>query len=188
MKYLLVLLSFLCLLSCSVKYLPVAGGGVTVQDDFGIIKTEEMIFIANHRYWNLEPKNISDYFIAFHITIQNRTAQTIEINSQELSLIDEEGNQYDALPLEYIETLLLPDELRYEYIPELTETLTQLIENWRDARQNLMRESFHFGRVLPNAKRSGFVFFNKLPSSHKRCDINFQDKTITFEKYDKKKK
>jgi hypothetical protein len=187
MKYFFVFWWLLLLISCSVTYLPVSSDGVAIQDQFGIVKNDDLIFIAQYKSWNVEPQNISDYFTSFHITIQNRTHKMIEVESDNLAMIDENGNQFDPLPIDYIEKLLLPDEMRFESFAELTEKQPQIIENWREARQNIMRDSFHFGRILPNAKRSGYVFFTKLSATNKNCKIIFQDKTIMFERTDKKK-
>jgi hypothetical protein len=188
MKFIFVSFCLLILIGCTSRYIPVEGGDVSVQDEFGIVKRDDLILIIQNKYWNIEPKKVNDFFETFHISIQNRTDEVIEVREADMFLLDEDGNQYDSIPVKNVEHLILPDELRFEHFTELNEEQPQIIEDWQEAKQNLMRNSFHFGRILPNAKRSGFVYFSKLSSANQKCKIVFQDITIPFERNDKKKK
>ena len=168
------------IISCTIKYIPVPSKMVSVTDNHAVIKMKNYIIITENKYWVKEPQNLTDYFTTFYITIINRTEDKIKIIPQDFSLLDENGNQFDIIDNEQIEKLLLPQEIKFEPIINVTDKQQQLLENWINARKNLMSESFHFGSILPKARKSGFIFFTRLPSDNKKCDLIFKDNKINF--------
>jgi hypothetical protein len=54
------------------------------------------------------------------------------------------------------------------------------LEDWREAKKNLILESYSFGVILPNAQKSGFIFFPRLQSKNNYCTIIFQDEQLQF--------
>ena len=183
------LLSLLIIIftNCSTQFLPRKSELVQVQEDFGIIKTNNQIYIAQNRFWNKSPQQVNDYFTTFFITIKNQSKETIEFTTRDVSLLDAEGNQFDAISIDYIEKLLLPDEIRFEHVMNVIDDQPNVIEDWQEAKGNLLRDSFHFGSILPNASRSGYLFFARLPNSHKKCKIIIKNKEIEFIRNEKNK-
>ncbi len=64
----------------------------------------------------------------------------------------------------------------------------QVMEQWRTAQNNLITYSFHFGKILPGAKKSGFIFFPKLESGNAECELRYNSMGIKFVRFDQKKK
>ncbi|HCX73018.1 MAG TPA: hypothetical protein DHM37_04800 [Candidatus Cloacimonas sp.] len=185
-KKLLLLVLLLFLVSCSIKYVPVKTENIKIQEDYAIWESEQLMFAAENKYWVEEPENITDYFTTFYIIVKNKTDQKIKINASDIGLLDEKGNQYDVVDTKYIEDLLLPREFEFDQITDISEDQPQLLEDWRDAKKNLILESFSFGVILPNAQKSGFIFFPKIHSKNNYCSIIFKDAVLKFIRSDVK--
>ncbi len=168
------------LTSCSVKYIPVPSKNITVSDGYGILKQEDLIFAVSNKYWIKEPQNLTDYFTTFHISVKNKTDEKIKIKAEDISLLDIEGTQFDAVGTDYVLELLVPEEIAYNSYLEIPEEHRHIWENWREAKKYLMSDTFNFGYILPGATKSGFVFFPKLKSVNKKCAIVFKGQTINF--------
>jgi len=198
-RYIFSLLLFVLLFSaCTIKYVPVQADGVTVTDDFGINRTKAYTFAAANEYWNKEPQELTNYFTTFYISIQNRKRDNLKVEMSDFGLIDQNGNQYDIVTQDYIENLLAPRQIDYLLINENKKEFIdteeffieqkQVMEEWRTAQNNLITYSFHFGNILPGAKKSGYIFFPKLESENAECELRYNDKSIKFIRLDQKKK
>jgi hypothetical protein len=185
--------------SCTIKYIPVKSENVIITDDYAVIKTKAWTFAAENKYWIKEPQNLTDYFTTFYIQVKNRQNKDMEIKSSDISLLDEEGNQFDVVSLDYIEKLLLPKQLEYLVIANIeSEKLTdtqqlfedqrRILEEWREAKKNLITYSLSFGKIISGAKKSGFIFFPKLASGNKSCQLVYRNNKIQFRRGDKKDK
>jgi hypothetical protein len=210
--------------SCTIKYIPVKSENVIITDDYAVIKTKGWTFAAENKYWIKEPQNLTDYFTTFNIQVKNRQNKDMEIKSSDISLLDEDGNQFDVVSLDYIEKLLLPKQLEYLVISnienekltdtqqlfedqrrileewreaenekltdtqQLFEDQRRILEEWREAKKNLITYSLSFGKIIPGAKKSGFIFFPKLASSNKSCQLVYRNNKIQFVRGDKKDK
>ncbi len=192
------LLLVLIFSACTIKYVPVQTEGITVTDDFGVKRTKAFTFAAANEYWNKEPQELTNYFTTFYITIQNRKREEMQAEITDFGLIDQNGNQLDAITQDYIENLLVPRQIEYLLINENEEELIdteeffneqkQVMEQWRTAQNNLITYSFHFGKILPGAKKSGFIFFPKLESQNAECELRYNNMGIKFIRLDEKKK
>jgi len=191
-------LLILILTACTIKYIPVETDGVIITDDFGVKRTKAYTFAAANEYWNKEPQELTNYFTTFYITIQNREREEMQAEITDFGLIDQNGNQFDVVTQEYIENLLVPRQIDYLLINENEEELIdteeffneqkQVMEQWRIAQNNLITYSFHFGKILPGAKKSGFIFFPKLESQNAECELRYNNMSINFIRLDEKKK
>lgn len=187
--------------SCSIKYVPVKSADIAITDDFAVLKDKDVTFAVENRYWIKDPQNLTDYFTTFYVSIKNNANHTIEIEESDIVLLDEYGNQYDVVSINYIESLLLPKQIefliidtieeddgeqmdRLEYLEQQKDTL----EKWRESKKNLITYSLHFGNLHKAAQKSGFIFFPKLPAKNNKCKILFRDKSIEFIRQDVKKK
>ena len=183
-KKILLLIMMLFLFSCSIKYVPIKTENVKIQEDYAILETNQLLFVAENRYWIHEPENITDYFTTFYITIKNKTDKKMKVKNSDIGLLDEKGNQHDVVDIRYIEDLLLPREFEFDQITDITEDQPQLLEDWREAKKNLILESYSFVFILPNAQKSGFIFFPRLESHNNYCTIIFQDEKLEFVRSD----
>ena len=187
--------------SCSIKYVPVASPEISITDDYAVVKSKEMTFAIENQYWIKEPQNLTDYFTTFYASIKNNTEHSIDLNASDIILLDENDNQFDLVELDFIEKMLLPKQIEYLIINSIEESDDLLqdsqqflqdqqdaLERWRKAKTNLITYSLSFGSIYPGAKKSGFIFFPRLPSQNNKCKIILRDKTIEFIRSDVKKK
>ena len=192
------LLLVLIFSACTIKYVPVQTDGVTITDDFGVNRTKAYTFAAANEYWNKEPQELTNYFTTFYVSIQNRKRDDLEVEMSDFGLIDQNGNQFDVVTQDYIENLLAPRQIDYLLInenekepidtEEFFNEQKQVMEDWRTAQNNLITYSFHFGKILPGAKKSGFIFFPKLESVNAKCELRYNNRIIKFIRLDEKRK
>ncbi len=194
----LLFLLVLIFISCTIKYVPVQTDGVTITDDYGVNRTKAYTFAAANEYWNKDPQEITNYFTTFYISIQNRKRDELQVEMSNFGLIDQNGNQYDIVTQDYIENLLAPRQIDYLLInenekdpidtEEFFNEQKQLMEQWRTAQNNLITYSFHFGKIMPGVKKSGFIFFPKLESVNSECELRYNEMSIKFIRLDEKNK
>jgi len=175
----LILMGVILYTGCSLKYLPEKTPGISVLESAAILENEELYFTIENKLWTKEPEDLTDYFTTFYITIRNRTPDILEINSDDIILLDDEDNQYDIVPQDYIEQLLLPHELEFSQFTD-SDNQAYLIDEWRKSKQNLITHSFHFGRILSGAMKSGYIFYPKLDLKSTKCKIIFKNNSIKF--------
>ncbi|MCF7858981.1 MAG: hypothetical protein K9N07_06605 [Candidatus Cloacimonetes bacterium] len=189
---------FLFLSACTIKYLPIASNNVSITDNYGVVRNKDYTIAAANEYWNRDPQELTNYFTTFYISIQNRGKVNMVVDKSDFGLIDENGNQYDIVTTDYIENMLAPHLIDYLMVSGTNNSIIpnesdynkqrQMIEKWRLAKNNLITYSFHFGKILPGAKKSGYLFFPKLESKNYNCTFQFDDTNIEFTRADKKKK
>lgn len=173
-------LSTAIIMSCSTLYIPIPSEDVDISEGFGIIKTNDFVLAASNKFWVKEPQELTDYFITFYISFRNISGDKITIDPAEISLLDEDGSQFDVVLPEEVINLLMPEEIMFDQFNQIEEDNEEVYEAWRDARNNLLIETFHFGNVLPNAQKTGYIFFPKLKSKNQSCKIVFKDLQIDF--------
>jgi len=180
LKVILLLILTVILAACSTLYIPVASEHITVSDNYGIIKTDEFTMVVANKFWVKTPQELTDYFMTFYITVRNKTSAKISISPEDLSLLDETGNQYDIVLTEEVMNLLMPEDILFDRYFLFGEVDDQVYENWKEAKNNLIKESFNFGTILPNAQKTGYLYFPKLKSQNKHCKLIFRDYQIDF--------
>ena len=168
------------LFSCSVRYVPLETAGVRVENGFAIVKTADYVLTLSNRYWTKEPQNLTDYYTTFYVSIRNKTGKEMTVKPSDFVLLDENGNQFDAVLPEQVLELMIPKEINFNSLIDMTPEQKQMRENWQDAKNDLMYESFHFGKIYQGARKNGFIFFPQLKSQNKKCTIIFQEKKIDF--------
>jgi len=103
MIYLLSLIMVIfSLVSCTIKYLPIPTQHIVISDDFAVVKETDFTFAVENQYWIKNPQNLTDYFTTFYISVKNRTSEKMNIELGDVVLLDENGNQYDAVTIDYI--------------------------------------------------------------------------------------
>lgn len=203
-KLLILIVVMVLTISCTVKYIPIPTNDIIITEDFGIYKTKGYSFAAENKYWVKDPQDITDYFTTFYVTLRNKTSVPMNVDKEDLVLLDELGNQYDAVSIDYLEKMLLPKQLEFLMLSNIEDSNTldntdsefsdlldnrkQILERWRRSKRNLITYSFHFGKVQPGAQKSGYVFFPKLESRNNKCQIVFRGKKIEYIRSDVKDK
>jgi len=169
---------------CAAVYLPVASEDVEVSEDFGILKTEDYILAVSHKFWVKEPQELTDYFITFYLSFRNLSAEKVSIAPEDINLLDENGSQYDIVLPEAVLELLQPEEILFDQFNELDEEDDQIYESWKEAKNNLLMDTFNFGNILPGARKEGYVFFPRPASKNSSCRIVYNDLFLQFRKAD----
>ena len=205
-KVIQIIIIILITVSCSIKYVPIPTKDIIITEDFAVYKAKDYTFAVENRHWIKDPQELTDYFTTFFVTIKNRTSEAMEIKPSEIGLLDENGNQFDIVSIDYIERMLLPKQMEYLMIANLEDDLfdddtkkdsvfDELLDNqkehlemWRNAKRNLMTYSFHFGPIQAGAQKSGFIYFPKLEAGNRQCKISYRNKHIPFVRSDYKEK
>ncbi len=175
---------------CAVHYLPVGGEGVQVINDAYVYQDQDSELVAQNRYWVRDPQNLNDYFTTFYVTVKNRSNQKLDIANNDFALLDQNGNQSDPLSIEQIEDILLHNELQYLIVKNIEEQdeqkyitirdQTDTLEEWRRAKRNLISDSFAFGEIFPQAKRTGYLFFPKVNIKNDELTLIYRSQQMKF--------
>ena len=140
---------------------------------------------VSYKFWVNEPQNLTDHFLGLHIILQNKTSNELSVSWQDFSLLNSEGMQFDVVLPETIMMLLIPEEPYFKPLEMNEEILNEHKyekEQRMEAKRNLMAESFHFGKILPGARKSGYIFFPKLESDNKLFKLIYRNEEIEFVK------
>jgi hypothetical protein len=183
------LLIFL-LTGCANRYMPVGGDGLRILNASYLYQSPEIELVAQNLYWTGEPQNLNDYFTTFHVTVKNHTRDKLKVDASDFALLDQNGNQSDPLSIDQIENILLNSELQYLVVKNIEEwddkklvsiqDQSNFLEEWRRAKRNLMRDSFAFGEIFPQAKRTGFIFFPKVNIKNDELTLVYKDQRMIF--------
>ncbi len=182
MKQFLMLFTLLFLIGCTTLYHPVQSESVMISENFAVLQEDDFTLAIQYKIWDKDPQELSDYFTSFYISLKNTGSEPLEIKESDFFLVDAEGVQYDAVDIDTIMDLLIPEEIYFQQfsITELAENT--ILEEWRDARSNLLKYAFNFGKIISNNRKEGYLFFQKLSLKNQQCSIYFRDKEITFRK------
>lgn len=178
----LIVLLFLAisLSNCATRYMPQPTDVITVVDNYALLETDSVAFAISPRVWTREPQRISDLFTTFHVIVKNQTRQKISISPNDIFLLDEERNQYDILSVYDVADILFYDNFMMDKFSTLPERYQQVTGDRLTARANLMQEAFHYGDIMPGARKSGFIFFRRLSPRNRMSIIVFQGEEIVF--------
>ena len=189
-KMLLGIVIILLLSSCATRYLPVGGKGLRVINDACLYQDADSEVVVQNRYWVRDPQNLNDYFTTFHVTVKNRSGEKLGINSNDFALLDQNGNQSDPLTVEQVEDILLHNQLQYLVVKNLEDQdeqklvtindQTDTLEEWRRAKRNLISDSFTFGEIFPQAKRTGYLFFPKVNIKNDELTLIYRTQPMKF--------
>ncbi len=185
MKVIRLFLSLLVIVvaACTPGYLPVRDENVHVRNDIGYIEMPEYSLAVQPSYWSHKPDNVSDYYTTFEIQVVNKTNRNISVSPGDIVLLDENRRQYDPVSTDEIIHLLVDESPSLRHFSDTPVSLRDEQEWYTDqleARQKLMSQSFHFGEISPRASKSGFVFFQKVPTRNRFLTVLFKDQTIRF--------
>ncbi len=182
MKFIYLFLLLVIISSCAINYQPVPQPGVLISENYAILKKTDYTLIVEYRYWIKTPQNLSDYFTTFYITVINKSKKVLNISPADIYLLDENGKQYDVVPIEDIYNLIFTGEENIKLLfdeKDENEYKNMLYEK-QEAKKNIMNYSFSFGKLVKGAKKTGYVFFNKLPADNRKCKIIFKGDAISF--------
>jgi hypothetical protein len=190
MKIFLGIVLMLLLSNCATRYLPVVGQGLLVINDACLYQDANSEVVVQNRYWVRDPQDLNDYFTTFHVTVKNRSGSKLNVVSSDFALLDQNGNQSDPLTVEQVEDILLHNQLQYLVVKNLEDQDEQklvtindqadTLEEWRRAKRNLISDSFTFGEIFPQAKRTGYLFFPKVNIKNDELTLIYRTQPMKF--------
>ena len=180
------ILLILSVIGCGQHFMPIATDSVKTEEEYGVLKTDDIKLIAANRYWNMDPMDVSEYYTTYYVIIKNRSDSPVTVNPEDIKLADEFGNQYDAFPDEkvldfYEQRVLSKRAILYQD----QDRITSLESEYETTRRNLMQNSFYFGKLNPGNQKSGFIFFRRVPTNYKTHKLQYKNYEIEFKKLKK---
>ncbi len=173
---------FIIVSGCATSYYPKASDRVMVENDYAIIKADDISFAISHKRWASEPQKISDYFTTYHVIIKNESSESITISYEDIILLDEDRNQYDTIRYSDVGDMMFKDDYLIDKFMPYHERENTRSDNLRRARASLMQNSLHFGDIMPNARKSGYIFFSRISPANEKTSILFRGVEIVFVK------
>ncbi len=165
---------------CATRYYPEPSEHVKVSDDFAVMQIGGISIAIQSKLWAREPHKVNDYFTTYYIIVINSSNERITISPDDLKLLDEERSQYDVLSYIKVAEVLLRDEFVMDKFSPFQDRSHQATDERVMARAYLMQDSFHYGEIMPNARKTGYIFFNRLSPKNERATIIFKNKEINF--------
>jgi len=178
--FLLLMFSLILINSCTTRYHPQATERVSIVDNYAVIEIEDIAFAISARTWTRDPQKLADIFTTYHVIVKNQSLQTVTISPSDIILLDQETNQYDAITVSEVSEILFYNDFlmdKFRPFPDRTETFTG---DRLASRANLMQEAFHYGDILQGARKSGFIFFARLPARNQQSTVIFKGEEIVF--------
>ncbi len=179
MKLLLALAAVLLFFSCAQKKLVPLGNGVKVD-----LKTYTSVYEdgsvkikVRANAWEGYPPDLPDYILPLYLEIHNISMDTVEIDLKDIVLVDDRGNQLNALePKDVAEAVRggygIGVAIGFTYgSPHWEHSLLLGGPTYYGYADEVINRAFIPGRVLPGAKLKGFVYFQKIPDEARRVTL-----------------
>ena len=158
MKKFMILMFALIMTSCATNYVPLPSKNISRSENYAILKTKTYTLIIDYRYWIKEPQNLTDFFTTFYVSIYNNTKLDIVVNLSDLYLVNEEGKQYDIVPIEDIYRVMIPRDDSFKFLTEDKNETQNIIAARQEARKNIMDYSLSYGKIMPGVKKPDTSF------------------------------
>jgi len=179
MKYILFFCVLMATFSCAQKVLVPVENGVKV-DPKTLTATHESTEVkikVRTNAWECCPSYLDDYVLPIYIEVKNRSPNPIELSLKDVVLVDDKGNQYNALePKEVAEAVRggsgVGVSLGFAYgTPGWGLGWVAGGPAYYDSAEDVINKAFIAGRILPGAKLKGFVYFQKIPDEVRRITM-----------------
>lgn len=161
------------LASCAPRIVPRAGqpGLVDLRSNM-ITKEKDGIKVSvQSEEWQYPPYVLVDYFTPLFILIRNNTENKISVKYSGLVLFDEHGNQFDAIPPDSVEYIMLSREIYGDRYPDLYFKFeesrppysygSELPAYLKKPFSNISIFSLPEAMIFPHSQVRGFVYFRE---------------------------
>ena len=178
------LMAAMLLAGCTTRYMPVQQPGVQVVDDTAVLLDTDLRLTVTKRDWLRQPDAVNDYYTTFYVQVRNMSISEVQsVSPAEFGMLDGQQSQFDPVPTGEVASLLLDRDPYARYVGDLSLTPTERDDRIRqqtEARANLQTYAFAFGDILPGATKSGYIFFNRLPSGNSELSFVFRQRPVRF--------
>lgn len=174
-RFLFILCIVFCALlaACAPKVIPRSGQSGLIDLESNIITKEKggIRVSVQTEEWQYPPYSLNDYFTPFLFLIRNNTESKVSIKYSGFILFDEHGNQYEAIPPEGVEYMMVSRDLYGDRYPDIffrfEETRPPYTYGFeipaylRRPYSNISILSLPEALIYPNSQVRGFVYFRK---------------------------
>ena len=189
----------LCLLltSCAPKLIPVLSQSGKIEIESNIVtKAKGNIEVSVQTgEWRYQPLSVNDYFTPFLFLIRNKTGEKVPIKYSSFVLFDENGNQYEAIPPDGIEYMLVSRDgygdtypgmiFRYEETKPPYTFGYEIPSYLKRPMSNITILALPETSIYPDSQVRGFVYFRKAITYGKglklRVELDGFDDEFEFE-------
>lgn len=179
MMYVAVLLIFLLSACAPVpKLVPRESQVVKKEDNTLLYEEDNVKVLVRSNAWKYSPSDLTSYITPIYVEVKNLSDKGLIINRQDVYLMDERGNQYNALsPSDVVSAVAAWPDVSfsigmayysspfwfgwYPYYPYPTARSYPDIANY----------AFIYGSIEPGAVLKGFVYFQKVPKDVKSLSL-----------------
>ncbi len=175
MRVFIVITAFL-LLACAQKKLVPVANGVSVDEKTytSVYEDADVRILVRANAWKGYPTDLPDYVLPLYVEILNRGTEEVVIDPNGMILLDNRGNQYNAL-----EPKEVAEAVRSGASVGVSVGLAYGTPHWglgwfagepysRKDVGGVINYAFIPGRIVPGAKLKGFVYFQRIPDDVNR--------------------
>ncbi len=196
----LLIISFIILLSgCAIRITPQPSENVRVEKRYAVLDLSDVRIKVRPQNWGYEPQRLSNYFTPFYIEFQNKQDHPVILSKDSFILIDDDMEQYKPVDAEEVSRIVYgysfeenwyisPGYISPGYIIvadstqlySMDEKMRREFEEKLEGYRNIKQKSFQFGKVYPNAKQKGFIFFPEISNEARSLELKYKNYTIYF--------
>jgi hypothetical protein len=127
--------------------------------------------------WRYDPYYLEDYFTPLLVFIRNTTDEPLSVQYQDFVLVDDRGNQYNAITPQMVDRALKGRGAPYPYPPPIYYPLAPMgfvpygYEPYPAYYADIMLLSLHETKVVPHAQVRGFLYFQKATVEGQRLTL-----------------
>ncbi|MDD5434303.1 MAG: hypothetical protein PH343_02615 [Nitrospira sp.] len=185
------------LTACVPKIVPVPSQSGKIETESNIVtKIKGNIEVSvQSGEWHYQPLSVNDYFTPFLFLIRNKTGEKVPIKYNSFVLFDEHGNQYEAIPPDGIEYMLVARDVYGDSYPGMIfryeETKSPYTFGYevpaylKKPMSNITILALPETSIYPDSQIRGFVYFRKASTYGKglklRVELNGFNDEFEFE-------
>lgn len=177
MRYALFLISVI-ILSCAQKVLVPLPNGVEADPKSlsARYEDERVRVVVRTGAWDGYPSDLEGYLLPIYLEVENRSERELLIELKDLLLIDDRGRQYNALSPRDASELARGAPSVGVSVGVGFGTPHWGFGFWGppyyyDDVSDIVRKAFIEGRILPDRKVYGFVYFKDIPEDVRRIEL-----------------
>jgi len=154
--------------ACAPKIIPIKTHNVKIQESYAVITQKDYDIAIEPASWNDPPSNLETYFMIFHVILLNKTNTMMDVSKSSFALLDDQGEQYAIFEPQQVVKIMYGDnqyfDLNYfiNFVDENKEDLKEEYEIRLEGIRNIMLKAFQFEPIRPQARESGYLFFERV--------------------------
>lgn len=164
--------------SCGVMLVPEPGQGGRVDVASRMVTKEArgLQVTVQSMAWQYDPYYLDDFFTPLLVFVRNMTEEPIALRHQDFVLVDDRGNQFDAVPPQTVDRAIRGRGYPYPYPPPFYYPPRPgigpyAIEPYPYHYADIILLGLAETSVLPHAQVRGFVYFQKATFEGQRLTL-----------------